>query len=274
MLSLIATGFAEVCNPLCIALIAGGVLLGIIFGSIPGLSATMAVALCLPMTYGLEPIAGMALLLGLYIGGISGGLVAAILLRIPGTPASVATCFDGYPLAAKGQAGKALGVGIFFSFIGTLLGLAVLMFIAPSLASVALKFSYYEYFAVGVFSISMMASLISGSVVKGLVSGAIGLAFAMVGAAPIDGIPRLTFGFHALDAGFDILPVLIGLFAISEIIKAAKEKGKPQGKVLQDFKIKGFGFSFAEFKSQIVNLFRSAAIGIGIGILPGIGVCK
>ena len=271
MLSLIATGFAEVCNPLCIALIAGGVLLGIIFGSIPGLSATMAVALCLPMTYGLEPIAGMALLLGLYIGGISGGLVAAILLRIPGTPASVATCFDGYPLAAKGQAGKALGVGIFFSFIGTLLGLAVLMFIAPSLASVALKFSYYEYFAVGVFSISMMASLISGSVVKGLVSGAIGLAFAMVGAAPIDGIPRLTFGFHALDAGFDILPVLIGLFAISEIIKAAKEKGKPQGKVLQDFKIKGFGFSFAEFKSQIVNLFRSAAIGIGIGILPGIG---
>ena len=93
----------------------------------------------------------------------------------------------------------------------------------------------------------------------------------MVGAAPIDGIPRLTFGFHALDAGFDILPVLIGLFAISEIIKAAKEKGKPQGKVLQDFKIKGFGFSFAEFKSQIVNLFRSAAIGIGIGILPGIG---
>ena len=205
-------------------LIAWGVFIGTIFGSMPGLSATMAVALCLPMTYGLSPIAGISLLLGLYIGGISGGLVAAILLRIPGTPSSVATCFDGYPLAAKGEAGKALGVGIFFSFIGTLIGLAALFFIAPSIARVALKFSYYEYFAVGVFSISMIASLISGSVVRGLVSGVIGFAFAMVGAAPIDGIPRLTFGFHALDAGFDILPILIGMFAISEIIKAAREK--------------------------------------------------
>ena len=203
MLSLIATGFSEVGNPLCIALIAGGVLLGIIFGSIPGLSATMAVALCLPMTYGMDPINGM--------------------------------------------------------------------FVAPSLARFALRFSYYEYFAVGIFSISMMASLISGSVVKGLVSGAIGLAFAMVGAAPIDGIPRLTFGFHSLDAGFDILPVLIGLFAISEIIKAAMGRGEPQGKVLQDFHIKGFGFTLQEFKSQIGNLIRSSAIGVGIGILPGIG---
>lgn len=199
MMSLIATGFAEILNPACLMLIAWGVFIGLIFGSMPGLSATMAVALCLPMTYGMTPIAGISLLLGLYIGGISGGLVAAILLRIPGTPSSVATCFDGYPLAAKGEAGKALGVGIFFSFLGTLIGLAALYFIAPSIARVALKFSYYEYFAVGVFSISMIASLISGSVVRGLVSGVIGFAFAMVGAAPIDGIPRLTFGFHALD---------------------------------------------------------------------------
>ena len=159
------------------------------------------------MTYGLEPISGMALLIGLYIGGVSGGLVAAILLRIPGTPSSVATCFDGYPLAAKGQAGKALGVGIFFSFLGTIFGILVLMCVSPVLAKIALKFSFYEYFAVGVFSMTMMASLISGSVVKGLASGAIGLLFAMVGAAPIDGLPRLTFGVHALDGGFDILPV-------------------------------------------------------------------
>lgn len=271
MLTLIATGFAEILNPTCLMLIAWGVFIGTIFGSMPGLSATMAVALCLPMTYGLSPIAGISLLLGLYIGGISGGLVAAILLRIPGTPSSVATCFDGYPLAAKGEAGKALGVGIFFSFIGTLIGLAALFFIAPSIARVALKFSYYEYFAVGVFSISMIASLISGSVVRGLVSGVIGFAFAMVGAAPIDGIPRLTFGFHALDAGFDILPILIGMFAISEIIKAAREKKGVQHKILQQFHIKGFGFTFAEFKSQIINFLRSSFIGIGIGILPGIG---
>lgn len=224
MFHLILTGFTEILNPQCLLLIAAGVLLGIVFGSIPGLSATMAIALCLPMTYGLEPISGMALLIGLYIGGVSGGLVAAILLRIPGTPSSVATCFDGYPLAAKGQAGKALGVGIFFSFLGTIFGILVLMCVSPVLAKIALKFSFYEYFAVGVFSMTMMASLISGSVVKGLASGAIGLLFAMVGAAPIDGLPRLTFGVHALDGGFDILPVLIGLFAISEIIKAARER--------------------------------------------------
>ena len=127
MLNYIAVGFSEIASPVTILLIAGGVLLGIVFGSIPGLSATMAIALCLPMTYGMLPINGMALLIGLYIGGISGGLVAAILLRIPGTPSSVATCFDGYPLAAKGQAGKALGVGIFFSFLGTIFGVAVLM---------------------------------------------------------------------------------------------------------------------------------------------------
>lgn len=271
MLDLITVGFSEIANPECLLLIAAGVVLGIIFGSIPGLSATMAIALCLPMTYGLKPISGMALLVGLYIGGISGGLVAAILLRIPGTPSSVATCFDGYPLAAKGQAGKALGVGIFFSFLGTIFGILVLMCISPLLAKIALKFSFYEYFAVGVFSMTMMASLISGSVVKGLASGAIGLLFAMVGAAPIDGLPRLTFGFHALDGGFDILPVLIGLFAISEIIKAAKERNAAKMAVMQNFKIKGFGFSFQEFVSQIGNFFRSAVIGTSIGILPGIG---
>ena len=271
MFHLILTGFTEILNPQCLLLIAAGVLLGIVFGSIPGLSATMAIALCLPMTYGLEPISGMALLIGLYIGGVSGGLVAAILLRIPGTPSSVATCFDGYPLAAKGQAGKALGVGIFFSFLGTIFGILVLMCVSPVLAKIALKFSFYEYFAVGVFSMTMMASLISGSVVKGLASGAIGLLFAMVGAAPIDGLPRLTFGVHALDGGFDILPVLIGLFAISEIIKAARERNAQKASVTQDFKIKGFGFTLQEFRGQIGNFLRSAVIGTGIGILPGIG---
>lgn len=271
MLELISIGFAEVLNPSCILLTAAGVALGIIFGSIPGLSATMAIALCLPMTYGLEPISGMALLVGLYIGGVSGGLVAAILLRIPGTPSSVATCFDGYPLAANGQAGKALGVGIFFSFLGTIFSIGILMTVSPIIAKFALKFSFYEYFAVGLFSMTMMASLISGSVLKGLISGGIGFMFAMVGAAPIDGLPRLTFGFHALDGGFDILPVLIGMFAISEILKAAKERDAKKMTVMQNFKIKGFGFSFAEFRSQIVNFFRSAFIGVGIGILPGIG---
>ena len=163
MLDLIAVGFQAVLNPLCIMAIFGGTILGIIFGAIPGLSATMAIALCLPLTYSMDHITGMALLIGLYIGGISGGLVSAILLHIPGTPSSVATCFDGHPLAAKGEAGKALGVGIFFSFLGTIFGVAALVGIAPALAKVALSFSSYEYFSVGVFSITMMCALISGN---------------------------------------------------------------------------------------------------------------
>lgn len=271
MLSLIGAGFAEIANISTILLIFSGVVLGIIFGAMPGLSATMAIALCLPMTYGLTSIKGMALLIGLYIGGVSGGLVSAILLRIPGTPSSVATCFDGYPLAARGEAGKALGVGIFFSFLGTIFGIVVLMFVAPALAKVALKFSFYEYFAVGIFSMTMMAGLISGSIVKGLASGALGLMLAMVGAAPIDGLPRLTLGFHELDAGFKILPLLIGLFAISEILKTSKERSAKKPILIQNFRIKGFGFSFAEFRSQILNTLRSSFIGTAIGILPGIG---
>lgn len=271
MLELIAIGFQEIMNPMCLALIFGGTMLGIIFGAIPGLSATMAIALCLPLTYGMEPINGMALLIGLYIGGISGGLVSAILLHIPGTPSSVATCFDGHPLAARGEAGKALGVGIFFSFIGTLMGIIALMFIAPSLAKVALKFSSYEYFSVGVFSITMMCALIKGSVVKGLISGFIGLSIALVGPGRIDGLPRMTFGFHALDGGFDILPLLIGLFAVSEVLQEATQKGQPKEEVLQNFKIKGLGFTMKEAIGQIPNCIRSGLIGLGIGILPGIG---
>ncbi|MEG1878128.1 MAG: tripartite tricarboxylate transporter permease [Pseudoflavonifractor sp.] len=271
MLELISAGFASIANVQCLLLIFGGVVLGIIFGAIPGLSATMAIALCLPMTYGMAPISGMSLLIGLYIGAISGGLVSAILLHIPGTPSSVATCFDGHPLAARGEAGKALGVGIFASFIGTCMGILALMFIAPTLAQVALKFGSYEYFAVGLFSITMMCALVKGSIVKGLVSGILGLVLAMVGAAPIDGLPRLTFGVHALDGGFDILPVLIGLFAISEVISTAMKKGATEEAVIQNFKIKGLGFTVKEGISQIWNAIRSGLIGIAIGILPGIG---
>lgn len=271
MFDMIAAGFTSIMTPACLPLIFGGVVLGIIFGAIPGLSATMAIALCLPLTYGMDPIIGVSLLIGLYIGGISGGLVSAILLRIPGTPSSVATCFDGSPLAARGEAGKALGVGIFSSFIGTLMGILALMLVAPSLAKVALKFSSYEYFSVGIFSITMICALIKGSVVKGLISGFLGLAFALVGPGRIDGLPRMTFGVHALDGGFDILPVLIGLFAISEVLQAATQKGKPKEDVVQNVKIKGLGFSLKEGVGQIPNCIRSGLLGLGIGILPGIG---
>lgn len=271
---LIAQGFASVCTPLSILLIFACVAIGIVFGAIPGLSATMAVALFLPVTYGMEPSLAMTMLMSLYIGGVSGGLISAILLRIPGTPSSVATCFDGHPMAAKGQAAKALGVGIVFSFLGTMFSIFALMFISPWLARFAIKFGNFEYFAIAFFSLTMIATLSGNSLIKGVFSGALGFMFATVGIAPIDSARRFTFGSVQLMSGFDMLTVMIGLFAVGEIISSARDAGKEEKEEITNpdmSKIKGFGFGWGEFIGQIVNAVRSALIGIGIGVLPGIG---
>lgn len=258
-------------NPACILLIVAGVIVGIIFGALPGLTATMAIALCLPITFTMEPIQGLSLMMGLYIGGISGGLISAILLKIPGTPSSIATTFDGGPMAERGEAGKALSIGVFYSFLGTAVSILILIFIAPFLANFALKFGPYEYFAIGVFSLTMVGSLVSGSVVKGLTSCVLGLCLAQVGAAPSSGALRYTFGIHELDSGFELLSVLVGLFAVSEILAAAEEGIRADNGTVRKYKISLTGVSFQEFKSQLWNMIRSALIGVGIGILPGIG---
>ena len=162
MIENLLIGFGNIMNIPTLLIMLGGVTLGIIFGAMPGLSAAMAVALCLPISYGLDTINGVALLIALYVGGISGGLISAILLRIPGTASSVATVFDGGPMAARGDAGKALGVGIFYSFLGTVFSVIMLVFISPLLASLALKFGYFEYCAIAIFSLSLVASLVEG----------------------------------------------------------------------------------------------------------------
>ena len=264
-------GLMSIMDPVCLIVIVVGVAVGIIFGCIPGLTSNMAVALGLPLTFTLSPVQGIAMLIALYVGGISGGLIAAILLKIPGTPASVATVFDGGPMAERGEAGKALGVGVFYSFLGTMISIVALIFIAPSLARVALRFGPYEYFAISVFALTMIGGMIGDSVLKGLACGVFGIILSMFGIAEIGGAARFTFGIVALENGFALLPVLIGLFAVAEILKAAAS-GLPGmgGKTIQ-YSMKGLGFSLAEFKSQIVNCLRSAVIGIGIGILPGIG---
>lgn len=264
------TGFLSVLGIYPLTLIFIGVVIGIIFGSMPGLSATMAVTLFLPITFSMESVPGIALLLGLYIGGLSGGLITAILIKIPGTPSSIATTFDGYPMTQKGEGGKALGVGIVFSFLGGMVSFIALILIAPQIAEIALKFSAIEYFGITVFSLTLVASMASESPVKGLISGCIGLVLSMIGTAPIDGMQRFTFGFYELDAGMNIVAVLIGVFAIPEILKAAKESAVKIEPVEVD-KIRGFGFSMKEFAGQIVNFIRSSFIGLGVGILPGIG---
>ncbi|MFV0439810.1 MAG: tripartite tricarboxylate transporter permease [Lachnospirales bacterium] len=268
---MILEGIMSVFHFNIILLTFAGTVFGIIFGSIPGISVTMGCALFLPLTFGMEPIAGLALMCGLYIGGTSGGLISAVLLKIPGTAASVATTFDGSPMAERGEAGKALGVGIVFSFLGGMFSLLILIFVSPLLAKIALQFGPYEYFSIAIFSLTMIASLSSGSMVKGLICALFGIFVGFIGSAPITSYPRFVFGNNQLLAGVSMLPVLIGLFAVSQVIMLAEEKNKIEDVKPMEYKIKGFGFSMVEFKSQLFNFFRSAAIGTGIGILPGLG---
>jgi len=268
---MILAGILSVLTVKALALILGGTVVGIIIGAIPGLTVTMGVALFLPVTFGMSPVEGLSLLLGLYIGGTGGGLISAILLKIPGTPASVATTFDGHPMAARGEAGRALSIGIVYSFLGGVFSLLVLFFTAPPLANVALQFGPYEYFSIAVFSLTMVAGLSGGSLTKGLIAAVLGMTIAFVGMAPITAFPRFTFGFNALDDGINLLPALIGLFAVSQVLEDAEERiGTGVVKAVA-YRMKGIGFTMQEFVSNLGNLFRSSAIGAGIGILPGLG---
>ncbi|MDR1106883.1 MAG: tripartite tricarboxylate transporter permease [Treponema sp.] len=270
MLSMMLTGFSLVLTVKCLLLISGGVMLGILFGAIPGITVTMGVALFLPITFVMEPVNGLALLLGLYIGGTSGGLISAILLRIPGTPASVATCFDGHPMAQRGEAGRAISLGIVVSFIGGMLSLVVLILVAPVLAKVTLQFGAFEYFSIALFSLTLISGLSGKSILRGLASGLIGMSLAMVGTAPISAFNRYTFGIFELSSGFSLLPVLVGLFAVSQVITAAFEKtdSDDSGKITEIKKVK---FNIQDLKGQTKNIALSTAIGTGIGILPGLG---
>lgn len=271
---LIAGGFGTVLTPTGIFLMFIGVAVGIVFGALPGLSATMAIALFLPVTYAMASSNAMTLLMALFIGAISGGLISAILLHIPGTPSSVATCFDGHPMVKKGQAAKALGVGVVFSFMGTVFSTILLMFIAPQIARVAINFGSFEFFSIAIFSLTMIATLSSGNMVKGIMAGVIGFMFSTVGTDTIESSARFTFGNPNLKGGFDMLAVMVGLFAVGEIIAAAQTSRHAAEEVMAQPSmkgIKGFGFSLKEFRSQMINAVRSALIGMGIGILPGIG---
>lgn len=271
--SIIVQGITSVLfNPLVLLFVLIGTVVGIVFGAIPGLTATMAIVMFLPVTYAMSPIQGISTLIALYIGGISGGLISAILLNIPGTPSSVATCFDGRPLAQKGESAKALGVGIVFSFLGTVLGIAMLMLISPVLANIAIKFGAYEYCALAIFSLSLVITLTGKDMVKGITSAVVGAMLATVGLSPIDSRARFTFGSVNLTAGFKILVLLIGIFAIAEVARAAESASSNEKfEIEENVRIKGFGFTLKEFFSQIPNAIRSAFIGLGIGILPGIG---
>ncbi|WP_353646711.1 tripartite tricarboxylate transporter permease [Mesorhizobium sp. WSM2239] len=268
--------FLSLITPLFLVLILCGTMIGIIFGAIPGMTATMAVAVCLPLTYSLGLENGLALLLGLYVGGISGGLVPAILLNIPGTPASIATTFDGYPMTQRGEGESALKVAIFASLFGGLFSLVVLYFFAPALADFAIQFSYVEKFLIIFLALTVMAAL-SSSMLIGIFSGVLGILVSLIGAYDTsdggNGEYRLMFDFMEpyLSGGFSLLPVLIGVFALSNILIEA-EAGVPESASATKIALgPGKKFHLSVFRGQWKNLFRSASIGTFVGLLPGVG---
>ncbi len=246
-----------------------GTAVGICVGAIPGLSATMAIAMAVPITYSLGAMQGLALLIAVYVGGLTGGLVSAILLNIPGTPSSIATTFDGYPMAAKGEPGKALGYAIVASFLGGGFSYLCLLFIAPNLAALALGLSSFEIFTIIICALVMIADTSQTTLSKAIASGLIGMFIGCVGPDPIMGTPRFAFGMPALGGGFVEITVLIALFAVPQVLNSAREKDTP----IPPFQLtyKHILPKISELKASLVNLVRSSFLGTLIGIVPGVG---
>lgn len=271
MMSMLLQGFGTVVgNPLILLAMFGGVFIGIIFGALPGLTTVACLSMFLPVTYVMSHEMGLSMLTAIYIGGMSGGLVSAILLNIPGTPSSIATCFDGTPMAKKGQAGRALGIGVFASIIGNFIGVLAMIFISSPLAAVTLKFGPWENFGVTVFALTLIASLCGKNIFTGLLSAVAGMMLSTVGLDKIDSAQRFTFGRSELTSGFGLLTLLVGMYAVSEVLRTASSD-QDKATVNEDFKMRGIGLSGKEIVKQIPNLIRSSLIGLGIGILPGIG---
>lgn len=267
--------FAEIASslfdPANLLLMILGVAGGIIVGALPGLTATMALSLMLPFTFSMNPEAALIMLGGLYIGAIYGGSISAILINTPGTPSSIATTFDGYPLTRKGKAEHALVTAAFSSGVGGIFGGFALLFLSPMLADLALKFGPPEFFWIALFGLTIIATLSTGSVLKGLIGGAFGLLLSTIGIAPIGGESRFTFGYAPLQGGLDLIVVLIGLFCIPEVI-ALMEKSASSEKASLHRRVKGVARSvIAQLVKKPVLYLRSTVIGIIIGIIPGAG---
>lgn len=268
-LDLIAQGFLAAVTPINIVAMVLATGLGVCIGFLPGLSAAMGVALLLPVTFGMNAATGLIVLGGIYCGAIFGGSVSAILMHTPGTPASAATAIEGYQLTVRGKAAKALTVACVASFCGGLFSCISLYFFSPLLASLALQFKSPEYFWLSLFGLTIIAGVASKSLLKGLISGVIGLLISTIGMDPMEGVERFMFGISTLYNGIDTTCALIGLFSMSQILILAEQKIKPR---LQAVRIDDkFGMNLQELKQIGPTVLRSSIIGNIIGILPGAG---
>lgn len=247
---------------------------GIIIGAIPGLTVNMAVALCVPLTIHFALAPSLCMLFALYVSGIYGGSISAILVNTPGTPASAATTLDGFIMAQQGKAGKALKMALFASFCGGIISICILIAVAHNLAIIALKFGPVERTALLLFALTIVGVLSGKSIVKGLLAGTLGLTAATVGADPMLAIPRFTFGRLELEEGFGYIPLLIGLFALSEIFQQAEDRMQTSIKSLRTVSAKkkdDANLTRGDILLCWKTILRSSLLGTFIGILPGIG---
>lgn len=267
-------GFANFFSFDLIFLAVASVLGGYIVGFLPGLSATMAVAILVPLSFSLSAEQGLLILATVFISAVQGGSVSAILWNTPGTPASAALCFDGYPMSKQGNAGKAIGLSQLSSFVGLVVSWVFLVTLSPVLAKLALKFGAPEYFAVSFFGISVVAILCSDSMMKGCISAILGILVATIGIDPIDGVPRFTMDTVTLMGGISYVPALIGLFAMSEIFRnvvSITNDKENNISCIPKNKISNILPSLIELRNCMPNMLRSSLIGTFIGALPGTG---
>ncbi|MEQ9054405.1 MAG: tripartite tricarboxylate transporter permease [Roseovarius confluentis] len=262
--------FLSALTPFNLVLALFGVVAGTIVGSIPGLTATMALAVLVPITFSMDPASALILLGAIYTGAIYGGAYAAILLNTPGTPSAIATTFDGYPMAKRGDGDLAVALACFASVVGGLVGAFSLLLLAPPLSKVALAFGPIEYFWLSIFGLSLIASLSTGNLMKGLAGGAFGMLLSTVGVAEVSADIRLTFGSQMLVGGFGVIGALIGLYCIPVLIDLVATPDRHL-KMEEDVRSVRIGEAFRIATRSKFNLIRSSVIGTLIGILPGAG---
>ncbi len=264
------TGLLHAISPINLLIMTVAMAGGIIIGTLPGLTATMGVALLVPLTFGMEPASGLLMLGAMYCGAIYGGANSAILINTPGTPSAVCTTFDGYPLTKQGKADDALFTALLASVIGGVIGTIPLLFFTEPLAVASLKFGSPEYFWMAIFGLTIISTLSSGNLIKGLLAGFIGLALATIGLDPVTGYARFTFGFSPLVEGITLIPAMIGFFSFAQVLTLIDENQK----YITDYKpTPGIITKITSrlFKTEKINLLRSSIIGTIVGILPGAG---
>jgi len=265
---LIGTALVSVLTWQTLLIILIGIIYGILAGAIPGISASIAVALLVPFTYNLDPSQAMILLTTVYGASSYGGSITAIMINTPGTPGSVVTTFDGYPLTRQGKPGLALGTSIISSASGGIFGTIILIIFSVPIAKLALSFGPPEYFALAILGLTIISSLSSDNLIKGLIATLLGLLLTTVGVDPFTGFPRFTFGMSELGDGFAFIPALIGLFAIGEVLIQA-ENFIPKSKVIDQFSKQFPNWKMIRKLWKVI--IKSSIVGTIIGAIPGAG---